>query len=121
MMAEESVAADVRAALSKAGTIREVRMFGGIGFLLNGNMVAALSKRGLLLRVGKDRYSAALTRPGVRPMEMRGRMIEGYVYVDPSIMTEAAIEAWLRDALAFVQTLPPKDVAPKLIKKGKRT
>jgi hypothetical protein len=64
---------------------------------------------------------AALTRLGVGPMEMRGRMIEGYIYVDPSIMTKAAMEAWLRDALAFVQTLPTKDANPKRIKKGKRT
>jgi TfoX/Sxy family transcriptional regulator of competence genes len=120
MMAEGRVAAAVRTVLSEAGAIREVKMFGGIGFLLNGNMVSAVSKRGLLLRVGKDRYSAALTRPGVRPMEMRGRMIEGYVYVDPSVMTKAAIETWLRDALAFVQTLPPKEADPKPIKKGKR-
>ena len=63
---------------------------------------------------------AALTRLGVGPMEMRGRMIEGYIYVDPSIMTKAAMEAWLRDALAFVQTLPAKEAAPKRIKKGKR-
>ncbi len=121
MMADESLAADVRAALSEAGAIREVKMFGGIGFLLNGNMVAAVSPRGLLLRVGKDQYPAALTRPGVRPMEMRGRVIKGYVYVDPPMLTKTATEAWLGDALAFVQTLPSKEADTKPVKKGKRT
>jgi len=121
MMADESLAADVRAALSEAGAIREVKMFGGIGFLLNGNMVAAVSTRGLLLRVGKDQYPAALTRPGVRPMEMRGRVIKGYVYVDPPMLTKTATEAWLGDALAFVQTLPSKEADTKPVKKGKRT
>jgi hypothetical protein len=46
--------------------------------------------------------------------------MEGYVYVDPSIMTKAAIETWLGDALAFVQTLPTKAADAKLMKKGKR-
>jgi TfoX/Sxy family transcriptional regulator of competence genes len=80
-------------------------MFGGMGFMLSGNMVAAVSKRGLLLRVGKDRQPAALAQSGTRPMKMRGRTMEGYVYVDP---TESAIKAWLQNAVAFVETLPPK-------------
>jgi TfoX/Sxy family transcriptional regulator of competence genes len=63
MMADERVAAAVREVLSEAGAIREVKMFGGIGFFLNGNMVAAVSKRGLLLRVGKDRYAGRADAP----------------------------------------------------------
>ena len=62
MTAGDDLVADVRAALAEAGTLREVRMFGGIGFMLNGNMVAAVSRRGLLLRVGKERYAEALTQ-----------------------------------------------------------
>ncbi len=84
MTSDEDLAGRVRAALAKADDVREVKMFGGVGFMLNGNMVAAASKRGLLVRVGKDRHRDALTRPGTRPMEMRGRVMEGYVYVDPS-------------------------------------
>jgi hypothetical protein len=75
--------------------------------MLNGKMVAAVSKRGLLLRIGKDRQHAALARRGTRPMEMRGRTMEGYVYVDPPL-TASAIKAWLQEAVAFVLTLPPK-------------
>jgi len=52
-MNEQELAASVRAALSGAGTIREVKMFGGIGFMLNGNLLAGASSRGLLLRVGE--------------------------------------------------------------------
>ena len=83
MADDQELAADVRAALAGTGDIREVRMFGGIGFMLNGNMVAAASRRGLLLRVGKDRQAEALVHPGARAMVMRGRMMEGYIYVDP--------------------------------------
>jgi TfoX/Sxy family transcriptional regulator of competence genes len=121
MAVDDDLAARVRAALSDAGTIREVKMFGGIGFMLNGNMVAAASPRGLLVRVGKDRQNDALTRPGARPMEMRGRTMEGYVYVDPPALTADAINEWLRLASAFVQTLPPKAPGAKPRRaKGKR-
>jgi TfoX/Sxy family transcriptional regulator of competence genes len=72
----------VRAALLGAGTIREVKMFGGIGFMLNGNLIAGASHRGLLVRVGKAREREALAQPGARPMQMKGRTMEGYIYVD---------------------------------------
>ena len=119
-MTEQELAQKVRAALAGAGDIREVRMFGGIGFMLNGNLVAAASRRGLLLRVGKDRQAEALTRSGARPMVMRGRTMEGYVYVDPPALKKQAVQNWLRLAVAHVQTLPRKaDRKPKQ-RKGTR-
>ena len=108
MTADRDLAADVRDALSGAAAIREVKMFGGIGFMLNGNMVAAASRRGLLVRVGKQGHRDALAQPGARAMEMRGRTMEGYVHVDPQALTGGALETWLGKAVAFVQTLPAK-------------
>ena len=96
----------------------EVKMFGGTGFMLNRNLVAAVSKRGLLLRVGKDRYHDALAWPGARPMEMRGRTMEGYVYIDPPVSANGALKAWLDEAVAFVKTLPVKAAGTKLKKPG---
>src|SRR6516162_8478792 len=113
-------AAAVRAALTQTGVIREVKMFGGIGFMLNGNMVAAASRRGLLLRVGKDRQGEALARSGARPMVMRGRTMEGYIYADPPALNKQAIENWLRLAVAYVQTLPPKSEGKPKQRKDKR-
>lgn len=121
MTLEEKLAADVRAHLSPIGTISEVRMFGGISFMLNGNIVAAVSKRGLLLRVGKDRQRKALAQPGARSMEMRGRTMEGYVYVDPLTLENSALETWLDEASTFVQTLPPKVASQRSSRKGKQT
>jgi TfoX/Sxy family transcriptional regulator of competence genes len=119
MADDQELVAAVRAALIGTGEIREVRMFGGIGFMLNGNLVAAASRRGLLLRVGKDRQAQALAQPGARPMVMRGRAMEGYIYVDPPALNQQAIENWLRLAVAYVQTLPRKaDRKPKQ-RKGK--
>ena len=108
MTSDEDLAGRVRAALAKADDVREVKMFGGVGFMLNGNMVAAASKRGLLVRVGKDRHRDALTRPGTRPMEMRGRVMEGYIYVDPAILDDESLRDSIQLAAAFVETLPPK-------------
>jgi TfoX/Sxy family transcriptional regulator of competence genes len=108
MAAKRELVEDVRAALADAGTIREVKMFGGTAFLLNGNMVAAASPRGLLLRVGKERYDAAVVRQGVSPMVMGGRTMTGYVRADPATLTAGTLKAWLGEAVAFVRTLPPK-------------
>jgi TfoX/Sxy family transcriptional regulator of competence genes len=108
MTSDDDLATKVRTALAGMATVREIKMFGGIGFMLNGNMIAAASKRGLLVRVGKERQADALSRPGARQMEMRGRAMEGYVYIDPPALTGDATHEWLQLALAFVQTLPPK-------------
>ena len=108
MSAESDLALRVRAALHGVEAVREVKMFGGVGFLVNGNLVAAASKRGLLLRIGREHEHEALAQPGIRPMEMRGRRMEGYVYADPPPASEDAIKAWLRSALDYVQTLLSK-------------
>jgi len=115
MSAESDLALRVRAALQGVEALREVKMFGGVGFMVNGNLVAAASKGGLLLRVGREREVEALAQPGIRPMEMRGRRMEGYVYADPPPRSEDAMKAWLRPALDYVQSLPPKsaDARPK--------
>jgi TfoX/Sxy family transcriptional regulator of competence genes len=89
-------------------------MFGGICFLLNDHMVAGASKRGLLLRVGKDNHGACVARPHVRPMEMNGRKMAGYIYVAPEgVKTDAALREWLEIASAHVRSLPPKQARAK--------
>lgn len=113
MTPEESLSVAVRGHLSGTGVMSEVKMFGGTGFMLNRNLVAAVSKRGLLLRVGKDRYREALAWPGARSMEMRGRTMEGYVYIDPPVPTNEALKGWLDKAVAFVKTLPVKATGAK--------
>src|SRR5262245_3906230 len=112
-MTDEELLAKVRTGLSSAGAISEVKMFGGVAFMLAGNMIAAVSSRGLLLRLGKDRAAKVLARPGARPMEMRGRPMPGYVRVDPRMLTDGALTTWLAEASAFVRSLPPKAAAAK--------
>lgn len=120
MVANDDLAVKVRAVLSDAGTIREIKMFGGTAFLLNGNMVAAASPRGLLLRVGKERHDAVIGRKGVRPMMMRGRLLIGYLYVDPDTLTARTLKSWIDEAVTFVRTLPAREAANKA-RKGTAT
>ena len=102
MAVNEDLAARMRVALAGTGAVREVRMFGGLCFMLNGNMVAGTSKRGLLVRVGKEQQSDVLARPGAKPMEMTGRPMEGYVFVDPPPRDDRSLQDWLELAVAFV-------------------
>ena len=113
MLTDQQLSESVRTALAGAGMVREVKMFGGIGFMLNGNLVVAASKRGLLVRVGRERQADALVRAGARPMVMRERTMDGYIYVDPPALTSRAVQSWVRLALDFVQTLPPKKPGAK--------
>jgi hypothetical protein len=108
MAVDEDLGERVRVALAGTGTVREVRMFGGLCFMLNGNMVAGISKRGLMVRVGKDQQPSALARPGAKRMEMTGRPMEGYIFVDPPPPDDRSLQDWLALAVAFVKTLPPK-------------
>ena len=80
MAFSEELARRVRQALARRKGVEEKRMFGGIGFMLNGNLVAAASRRGLLLRVGKDRQAEALAQSGARPMVMRGFSIRSICF-----------------------------------------
>lgn len=113
MNADYDLPKAVRDALAGAGAVTEMKMFGGIGFMLNGNMVAGASKRGLLLRVGKERQGALLAQPGTRPMEMRGRTMEDYAYIDPPALNDESVKAGVKLALAYVQALPPKAAGGK--------
>ena len=83
------------------------KMFGGVCFMLNGNMVAGTSKQGMLARTGKDFDTIAAGRDDCRIMDMGGRTMAGYWYVQDSI-DDAAFGYWIDTALAHNATLPPK-------------
>ncbi|RWM13835.1 MAG: hypothetical protein EOR72_17270 [Mesorhizobium sp.] len=116
-LAPDPMVERLRAALGRRD-FTEQKMFGGTCFMIDGNMLVGTSKRGLLVRVGKDALAAAAARPHARPMEMGGRSMEGYLHVGPEgTASEAELGFWLDLALTFVQTLPPKDKSAKVAKK----
>ena len=84
-------------------------MFGGICFLLHGNMISGLTKDDeVMCRVGPEPTEEALTDEVASPMIMNGRTMGGYVLLDPDKMDEVGLLAWMRRAERFVRTLPPK-------------
>jgi len=108
MLDGQTILATIEVAARRHGPTGQVSMFGGTAVLLDGNMVAALSSRGLLLRIGRDQHVAALARPGTRPMEMRGKPMEGYVFVDPATLDGDSLAMWTGMAVGFVASLPGK-------------
>jgi len=108
---DEDVAHRLRELLAEQDGISERRMFGGLAFLQHGNMVIAASRNGgLLVRVDPADAPTALARPHASPMEMgAGRRPEGWVSVAPEgARTKRQVEAWLKRALRYAATLPPK-------------
>ena len=107
-MADDPMVDRLRAVLAGL-PVTEQKMFGGTCFMLSGNMVVGTSKRGLLVRVGKDGHTAALARPHARTMEMGAKPMKGYVFVaTEGTATERDLKTWVSIARAFVETLPAK-------------
>lgn len=99
----------IRAELGDDPNCREIRMFGGICFTLNGNMLVGTMKDGTLLaRVGKDKEPAALARPGTSRMNFTGREMKGFIIISPDVLDDAGLREWIATATAYVGALPPK-------------
>lgn len=109
MSVDESLAARVRAALARKRSIEEKKMFGGICFLLNGNMLVGVWKSFLIVRLGPDQVDQALQRPFVKKMDITGRPMNGWVMVDAEGVPEIDdIKEWILLANKFVAKLPAK-------------
>src|ERR1700722_14043102 len=85
----------LRGAVSQVQGIAEQPMFGGICFMTRGNMLCGVQRERLMFRVGKDQDEEALRRPGARPMELTGRRMAGFIFVDGDECDEAAIGQWV--------------------------
>jgi TfoX/Sxy family transcriptional regulator of competence genes len=109
MAYDESLAERIRDQLRRTRGIDEKKMFGGIGFLLDGNMLVGVWKDSLIVRLGPDEGEAALEEPHVRVFDVTGRPMKGWVMVDPDgLDTDEQLKQWVKRALRFVETLPPK-------------
>src|SRR5258707_6311482 len=90
--------------------VTEMKMFGGLAFLIGGNMsVSASGQGGLMLRVDPDETDALLEKPHARPFEMRGRAMQGWLRVDAEgLRTKRELEPWVKRGVAYARSLPPK-------------
>jgi TfoX/Sxy family transcriptional regulator of competence genes len=110
MAFDEDLAERVRGVLASAGMRpTEKKMFGGLSFLIDGNMCCGVLGADLLARVGPDAAAGALAEPATRPFDMGRGPSKGWVVVAPDgIATDQDLSAWVDRALAYATSLPPK-------------
>ena len=109
MAYDESLAERLREMLAPHRGISEKKMFGGIGFLLNGNMCVGVWKNDLILRIGRAIYEQTLTEPCVKEFDITGRAMTGWVLVEPEgVVTDEDLVDWVRLATEFTGSLPAK-------------
>ena len=83
-------------------------MFGGVCFLLRGNMLCGTGKTDFMFRIGKEQDAEALSRKGARPMDFTGKVMKGFVWVDPASCDGRALARWIALAEGYVGKLPAK-------------
>jgi TfoX/Sxy family transcriptional regulator of competence genes len=107
---DEDLADRIRELLADEPELTEKRMFGGLAFLVAGNMaVGASGQGGLLARVEPEEGAALMRAHGVAPMEMQGREMAGWLRVQSSALgAKAELETWVRRSVAYARSLPPK-------------
>jgi TfoX/Sxy family transcriptional regulator of competence genes len=110
MAYDEDLAHRIRELIAGEPDITEQRMFGGLAFLVGGNMaVAASGQGGLMVRVEPDDTARLITTPHARPFEMRGRAMEGWLRVDAEgVRTKRQLEPWVKRGVAYARSLPAK-------------
>jgi TfoX/Sxy family transcriptional regulator of competence genes len=110
MAYDEDLANRIRALIAGEPDVTEKKMFGGLAFLVGGNMsVAASGQGGLLVRVEPEAADALLAKSHARPLEMRGREMQGWLRVDAEgVRTKRQLEPWVKRGVAYARSLPRK-------------
>ncbi|HEY7562862.1 MAG TPA: TfoX/Sxy family protein, partial [Gaiellaceae bacterium] len=100
----------IRALVGDEAALTEQRMFGGLAFLIGGNMaVAASGEGGVLVRVDTEESDALVAATAARPMEMRGRQMRGWLRVDSEdVSSDAELAPWVQLGTAYARSLPAK-------------
>jgi len=88
--------------------LTERKMFGGIAFMLNGNMCCGVTNDDLMIRVGAGGLEDALDQPHARPMDFTGRPMKGFVFVDAAAVGDRVFRQWVQRGVTFAEALPAK-------------
>ena len=111
MAFSEELAERIRQGLARRKGIEEKRMFGGIGFLLKGNMLVGVWKESLIVRLGPEEGGEALKEPHVKEFDITGRPMKGWVLVAPEgVDAGEQLKGWIERAVKFVGKLPAKEM-----------
>jgi TfoX/Sxy family transcriptional regulator of competence genes len=109
MAYSESLAERIRGVLKGNRNITEKRMFGGVCFLLHGNILVGVWKTSLIARVGPEESEAALKQEHVREMDITGKPMKGWILIEPEgVDHDDDLRKWVDHSIAFVKTLPAK-------------
>jgi hypothetical protein len=109
MAFDTTLAERIRQALARKRGVEEKKMFGGIGFLLKGNMLVGVWKESLIVRLGPDEGDEALKEPHVRKFDITGRAMKGWVLVGPEgVEDDEQLSGWIQRAIKYIAKLPAK-------------
>lgn len=109
MAFDENLAGRIRNALARKKGVEEKRMFGGIVFMLHGNMLVGVWKDSLIVRLGDEQAEEALLEPHVRPFDITGKPMKRWAMVVPEgVQDDDQLKDWIRRAVKFVGRLPAK-------------
>jgi TfoX N-terminal domain len=110
MAFDEALAERIRQRLARRKNVEEKKMFGGVGFLLNGNLLVGVWKNSLCVRLGPEQAEEALPEPHVKEFDITGRPMKGWVLVEPEGVTgDDHLKGWIQRAVKFVGKLPAKE------------
>src|SRR6266568_3135357 len=109
MAYNEALANRIREAIAHERGVDEIKMMGGLCFMIGGHMALGIVGEELMIRVGPDGYERALARAHAREMDFTGRSMKGFVFVESAgIRTKRSLASWVAPAAAFAKSLPPK-------------
>lgn len=109
MAYDEVLAGRIHDMLNKHPGLVEKKMFGGIAFLIQGNLAVGVHKDMLMVRIGPDAYDETMKYPHTRPFDITGRAMKGWVLVEPDgISSDSELKDWVEAGVNFALTLPPK-------------
>ncbi len=110
MAYDDLLAVRIRAILVPSPELEEKKMFGGVGFLVHGNMACGVHKDDLIVRVGPIKHDEAMSRPHTCPFDITGKPMAGWIMVEAEgCATEADLKAWVEQGLVFARSIPTKE------------
>jgi TfoX/Sxy family transcriptional regulator of competence genes len=109
MAYDEALAEKTRQLMKEIPGFNEKKMFGGVGFMINGNMACGVNENNLIVRVGAENYETSLKEPFVSQFDMIGRAMKGWVVVaEEGVRSRDNLKEWAWKGVSIAQALPKK-------------